>query len=137
MSVPVPRFRVVRNVTLLPSTAAAWIGRPSRAPSITVPDNVVPSSFNSIVIGCAMPFPSAAESWPVHLPATPVCAKPDGAAATIKPKTKSDSESFTFIFFSPLLLSSYHPLGEQCIPVKWGTESDFAGILGHLSGYPK
>jgi TolB-like protein/Tfp pilus assembly protein PilF/predicted Ser/Thr protein kinase len=29
------------------------------------------------------------------------------------------------------------PFGEQCIPVKWGTESDFAGILGHLSGYPK
>jgi hypothetical protein len=86
---------------LFPSTAAAWIGRSSRAPSITVPDKVAPSSFNSIVIGCEMPFPSAAESWPVHFPATPVCASPDGAAIPSKPRTKSDSESLTFIFFSP------------------------------------
>jgi hypothetical protein len=69
-----------------------------------VPDNVVPSSFKSMLIGCAMPWPSAAESSPVHFPATPVWANAEEAA--IKQKTKSDSESFTFI----LLLS----LQEQC-----------------------
>jgi hypothetical protein len=53
-----------------------------------------------MVIGCAIPWPSAAESSPVHLPAMPVWANPDEAANAIM-TTNSNSESFTFICISP------------------------------------
>jgi hypothetical protein len=91
------------------------MGRASRAPSVTVPDNVVPSSFRSTVIGWAMPWPSAADSSPIHFPATPVCAN---AGTDANARTKSIVESFSFICFSlTYLRAGYYLIRKSCVNV--------------------
>jgi hypothetical protein len=89
---PEPRFLTVLKATLFPSAVAPTIGRGSSAPSVTVPETVVPSTFRSTVIGCTAPRPAAAGSSPVHFPAAGDCANAAVHAAAI-----TKSKSFTFI----------------------------------------